>query len=113
MITRKNVLTLIFLFAGFLTVQPSFAQFPSDTPNQTESKVIPYTLPDPLMMRTGKRVKNKDQWMKIQRPYLYHLFEENVYGRYPQRATAAKYELREESDNALNGTLSASRSESF
>lgn len=103
MIKRKYVLILIFLFVGFLMVQPSSAQFPSDNPNQKESEVIPYTLPDPLMMPNGRRVKNKDQWMNIQRPYLYHLFEQNVYGRYPKREVAVRYELREESQDALDG----------
>src|SRR6185437_16300880 len=100
---RKYSLVIICLVVGFIEVTPAFAQFPADTANQTESNVIPYTLPDPLMMPNGKRVKTTDQWMKIQRPYLYHLFEENVYGRYPKQKLAARYQLREESKDALGG----------
>lgn len=103
MMNTRIIPCLLFL-SGLLGLSPAYAQFPSDTPNQTESKVIPYTLPDPLMMRNGKRVKNKDQWMKIQRPYLFHLFEENIYGRFPRQKLPVRYEIREESDNALNGT---------
>ena len=101
---RKYSLIIIYLVIGFIKATPAFAQFPADTANQTESNVIPYTLPDPLMMPNGRRVKTTDQWMKIQRPYLYHLFEENVYGRYPKQKLAARYQLREESKDALGGT---------
>lgn len=101
---RKYILIIICLFAGAITGKSVFAQFPADSANEIESNVIPYTLPDPLMMPNGKRVKTTEQWMKIQRPYLYHLFEENVYGRYPAQKPAARYQLREESRNALGGT---------
>jgi hypothetical protein len=100
---RKYVVIIIGFIAGLITAKPALAQFPADTANETESNVIPYTLPDPLMMSNGKRVGSTDEWMKIQRPYLYHLFEENVYGRYPKQKLAARYEVREESRNALGG----------
>lgn len=100
---RKCSLVIICLVFGFINAKPAFAQFPADTANETESNVIPYTLPDPLMMPNGKRVSTTDQWIKIQRPYLYHLFEQNVYGRYPTQKLAARYKLREESRKALEG----------
>lgn len=102
--TGKKYAILLFLTTGLITIKPAFAQFPADTANETESNVIPYTLPDPLLMQNGKRVKNADQWMEIQRPYLYHLFEENVYGRYPRQKIPLHYRIREESDQALGGT---------
>ena len=101
---RKYSLLIICLVAGLINSKPALAQFPADTANETESNVIPYTLPDPLMMPNGKRVKNTGEWMKIQRPYLYHLFEQNVYGRYPEQKLAARYEIREQSKDALEGT---------
>ncbi len=57
----------------------------SQTPasNIDEAKVPPYTLPDILKMPNGKEVKTKEEWNKIQRPYIYHLYEENQFGRYP------------------------------
>ena len=87
----------------FIKAAPAFAQFPADTANLVESKVIPYTLPDPLVMSTGRRVTDQDQWTKIQRPYLYHLFEKYVYGKYPTHKTTARYEIREESRDAFGG----------
>jgi len=100
---RKYSLIIICVATSFIIVKPAFAQFPTDTANKTESNVIPYTLPDPLMMTNGQRVKSVSQWTKTQRPYLYHLFEENVYGRYPKQKLVARYQMREESRDALGG----------
>jgi len=79
------------------------AQYPPGT-NVDESKVRPYTLPDPLLMSNGNKVKNTTEWNTVQRPYIYHLFEENVYGRYPVQPVTIHFKIRESSNNALNGT---------
>lgn len=71
--------------------------------NTDESKVPPYTLPDPMLMANGKRVANAAQWNNIQRPYIYHLFEKNVYGRYPKTPVAIRYIVRESAGDALDG----------
>jgi hypothetical protein len=78
------------------------AQFPPGT-NVDESKVPPYVLPDPLVMSNGKKVKDTTEWNTVQRPYIYHLFEENVYGRYPTQPVAIHFKIRESSNSALNG----------
>jgi hypothetical protein len=78
------------------------AQFPPGT-NVDEAKVPPYVLPDPLVISNGKQVKDTEEWSAIQRPYIYHLFEENVYGRYPTQPVAIQFKIRESSNNALNG----------
>ena len=96
-------LTIMGLLAAGMQLTPAYAQFPSDTANETESAVIPYTLPDPLMMPNGKRVTNTDQWTTVQRPYLYHLFAQYAYGRYPDQSIALRYQIREQSDQALKG----------
>ncbi|HZW71039.1 MAG TPA: hypothetical protein VFF57_09180, partial [Hanamia sp.] len=98
----KKLFAIITIFLVIKTNRAS-AQFPSDSANQTESKVIPYTLPDPLMMLNGKRVKDSTEWMKTQRAYIYQLFEKNVYGRFPRQKINAHYQIREESKHALNG----------
>src|ERR1044071_2759848 len=81
----------------------TFSQFPPGT-NVDESKVPPYTLPDPLLMTNGKKVKNATEWNTVQRPYIYHLFEQNVYGKYPAQPVTIHFKIRESSNNALNGT---------
>lgn len=104
MTVKKYVSLLICTIPGMLKTVPAFSQFPSDTINLTESRVVPYTLPDPLQMADGKTVKNAKQWTDIQRPYIYHLFEENVYGRYPRREVPIHYRIRESDRHALGGT---------
>jgi hypothetical protein len=54
-------------------------------------------------MSNGNKVKDTTDWNNIQRPYVYHLFEENVYGRYPTHPVAIHFDIRESSPNALNG----------
>lgn len=98
---KKYSFAILFLFTS-LTAAKVRAQFP-DSVNTVESRVIPYTLPDPLLMPDGKRAESAAQWEKIQRPYLYGLFEKNVYGRYPRQSVAIHYKIRESSNNALGG----------
>jgi hypothetical protein len=102
---RKNknllVLPVVIMFVlGKASI--TFSQTPSTT-NTDESKTISYPLPDPLLMPNGKRVKTFNEWNKIQRPYIYHLFEEYVYGRYPKGKIPLRFETREQSGNALGG----------
>ena len=98
---RFSLLAFYILVCMMQSIEAS-AQFPPGT-NVDESKVPPYVLPDPLVMSNGKKVKNIKEWNSIQRPYIYHLFEENVYGRYPMQAVAIHFKVRESSNNALNG----------
>ena len=51
--------------------------------NFDESKVPPYTLPDPLVLADGRAVRDAKTWIKERRPEILRLFEANVYGRSP------------------------------
>ena len=53
--------------------------------NYDESKVKPYTLPDPLIMQDGRPVTSAAMWRGERRDEILHLFESQVYGR--RRAT--------------------------
>ena len=53
--------------------------------NSDEAKVPAYTLPDPLLMNNGSRVRNAADWRERRRPEILHLFEQHVYGRSPGR----------------------------
>src|SRR6266536_2247316 len=94
---------ILFITINLLSRQIVFSQLPAGT-NTDESKVPAYTLADPLLMQNGKKVKNANEWNKVQRPYIYHLFEENVYGKYPTQRISIHYTTRETNSNALNGT---------
>src|SRR6185312_9882211 len=52
--------------------------------NFDESKVQPYKLPDPLVMKNGQRVKSGEAWWKQRRPQLVEIFDREIYGRVPR-----------------------------
>ena len=52
-------------------------------PNYDESKVPPYTLPDPLVCADGTPVRDAKTWQTRRRPELLELFAREVYGRTP------------------------------
>ena len=74
--------------------------FPANT---NELKVQPYTLPDVLKMPNGKQVTTSKEWQKIQRPYIYHLYEEYQFGRFPITKTAIRFRVLEVSKDAFDG----------
>lgn len=70
--------------------------------NYDESKVPPYTLPDPLVFSDGRRVKTPADWRK-RRAEIIGLFEFHVYGRAPGPPSGMKTRLRSEVKDALGG----------
>src|SRR6478736_8579092 len=54
--------------------------------NYDEDKVGTYKLPDPLVLRNGKAVRNSDMWFKQCRPEILKLYETEIYGRVPVQA---------------------------
>jgi hypothetical protein len=73
--------------------------------NLDESKVGPYTLPDPLLSASGRRVVSSEQWNAERRPELLRLFEAHVYGEVPKPARMFRptFQVRSEDRNALGG----------
>lgn len=71
--------------------------------NYDESKVPAYTLPDPLIMNDGSKVRNKKQWEK-RRAEIFHLFEKEVYGVAPLWDGEIISSELSSDINALNGT---------
>ncbi len=72
--------------------------------NFDESKVAPYTLPDPLTMLNGQKVRDAAAWSEWRRPEILHLFETYQFGRTPQPPYAVHFETLESGATALNGT---------
>ena len=97
------MLTRILLVLALLTGQISTQAQQKFITNLSEDSVPPYVLPDPLLTKNGERVGTVMQWERQQRPYIYHLFEENVYGRYPIKHTAIRYQVLSQINNALSG----------
>ena len=71
--------------------------------NQDESKVPPYTLPDPLVSLQGKVIDSAGAWQKIRRPELLELFRSHVYGRSPGPSERAPAQVIATDPQALGG----------
>jgi hypothetical protein len=72
---RICFLMLAFLYTAVYAQQPPA--------NYDESKIPPYTLPDPLLTLQGKTVTTAEEWMTLRRPEIISLFEQHIYGRVP------------------------------
>ncbi len=73
-------------------------------PNYEEDKVLPYTLPDPLILNNGLRVTNAATWREKRRPEVLRLFAQYVYGKAPGKPDGASARTRAIDHDALGGT---------
>jgi len=71
--------------------------------NYDESKIPPYTLPDPLMMNNGKPVTTQKEWTQKRRPEIVALFERQMFGKAPEKPKNMHFKVLSEDKNALNG----------
>ncbi|HET9797829.1 MAG TPA: hypothetical protein VFP90_07570, partial [Gemmatimonadaceae bacterium] len=71
--------------------------------NYDESRVAPYTLPDPLVRADGRPVRSADEWRHERRPELLALFEREVYGKVPPAPAGMWHEVRSVDAHALGG----------
>lgn len=70
---------------------------------ELESKVANYTVPNPLMMKNGVLITDREKWFKEQRPNILRFFEEEIYGKSPEKPKELKFEVRESDNSALKG----------
>jgi hypothetical protein len=61
--------------------------------NFDESKVSPYSLPDPLLLKSSKRVKTAKMWWKQRRPQIVEDFNREIYGRVPANTPKVNWEI--------------------
>ena len=71
--------------------------------NYDESKIPPYTLPDPLKTKNGKHITTSQQWEEQQRPAMLKLFADNVYGHMPGKPKNMRFKVFDVDSNALGG----------
>src|SRR5690606_19209006 len=69
--------------------------------NADESKVGDYSLPDPLLLKTGKRVTTPEEWWEKRRPEIAADFEENIYGRLPDNIPNVNWKVVAIKDTAI------------
>jgi hypothetical protein len=71
--------------AAFCFLFGHFALAQGNHYNYDESKVPHYTIPDPLTLNDGTKVKDAAVWNEKRRPELTAIFEDQVYGKTPSR----------------------------
>jgi peptidoglycan/xylan/chitin deacetylase (PgdA/CDA1 family) len=73
--------------------------------NHDEAKANPYpNLPDPLVLKNGKRVKTADDWWNQRRPEIVEDFDREVYGRVPKNTPKVNWEITS-TTNEKNGEV--------
>jgi len=86
---------------------PRFNPNPADVAgipvNYDEAKVGEYTLPDPLVLNNGKRVRDAKTWVSKRRPEILEMFETQQFGRAPGRPDDESFETTEKDTPALDG----------
>jgi len=96
MFFKKSVLAVIALCNCFTL----FAQ----EANYDESKIPPYTLPDPLITTAGQPVRTPKEWKEKRRPEILALFESQMFGKAPGKPKGLHFKVLSEDKNALGGT---------
>src|ERR1044071_7963006 len=76
--------------------------------NYDESKVAPYTLPDPLVMADGKRVTDAQTWRTKRRPEILRAYQTEIYGLIPSNTPRMTWEITE-TDSAAKGNTAVMR----
>lgn len=70
-----------------------------------EEQILPFILPDALVMDDGSKVSTGEDWQEKRRPEVLELFRENVYGRAPiGRPSGMTFEMGDIDREALDGS---------
>jgi hypothetical protein len=73
------------------------------TINVNEAKVRPYTLPDPLVLSSGKSVRDAKTWWRQRRPEVLSMFETQEYGQAPGRPSDQHFDVFDKATSAYGG----------
>ncbi|MDB6130914.1 MAG: acetylxylan esterase [Verrucomicrobiales bacterium] len=73
--------------------------------NYKEEKAGNYALPDPLVLKSGRPVKDADTWWTKRRPEILNDFETYIYGKTPTKTPRVTFEVSLTETNTSNGTI--------
>jgi hypothetical protein len=73
----------------------------SNAANRFEEKVNQYKLPDPLVLKNGKKITTANEWWTKRRPEIVEDFDNEIYGRLPKNIPAVKWEFVSVKDTAI------------
>jgi hypothetical protein len=97
----KNMLTLLNIDST--RHGPSGNPSAPDAANTDESKASPYTtLPDPLILKKGKKVTDAKTWWNERRPEIVEDFDREIYGRLPKNIPKVNWEVVSVSNDTSN-----------
>lgn len=76
----------------------------SNAANYDESKVLPVEkLPDPLVLKSGKKIKKEKQWWSERRAEIVEDFDREIFGRVPANVPAVNWEIINRSEETVGG----------
>ena len=78
--------------------------------NYDESKANPYPkLPDPLVLRNGKRVTTVEIWWAQRRPQIVEDFDREIYGRVPKQTPNVNWEVASSTRETIGGVAAITK----
>jgi hypothetical protein len=77
--------------------------------NYDETKVKPYSLPDPLVLANGQRVRDARTWERQRRPEIMRLYETEIFGRVPATAPRVTWKVTAREAGARGGVVDIKR----
>jgi hypothetical protein len=69
--------------------------------NRDEAKVNSYTLPDPLVLKNGKKVTTAKEWTQLRRPEIVEDFDREIYGRMPKNIPGVTWKVKSLKDTTI------------
>lgn len=93
----------LLLAVGSASAQTAAAPKPAIPANYDEALVGSYTLPDPLVLANGKRVRDAKTWSSKRRPEILQLVEANMHGCSPGRPTGMMFDVFDKGTPAFDG----------
>jgi hypothetical protein len=91
------------VFAVLAACLPAAAQTSHPDALYDEAKVPKYTLPDPLTLKSGEKVKDAQTWNAKRRPEILSLYQDEVFGHSPAAPAKLEYEVVSVDKQALGG----------
>jgi len=98
----KNMLSQL----GIAATRPGPSGNPQspNAANSDESKVPPYTLPDALTLKNGKKITDAKTWWSNRRPEIVEDLDREIYGRVPKNTPKVNWEIVKDTFE-MNGTF--------
>ncbi|MDF7819370.1 acetylxylan esterase [Runella sp. MFBS21] len=96
---HQNMMTQL----NIQSLRPGVSGNPQDAnaANRDESKVNSYTLPDPLVLKNGKKIKTPQEWWQKRRPEIVEDFEKEIYGRLPTHIPTVQWKIVSSKDTVI------------